>query len=1060
LLEHKKELKTRELLNFLEQSALNGKEKAFLMRHLERDLDKIEAKIKEKESVKESETIDNAKEQSLFNEEANFKANFKYETQEAKQKTINKVDEYAKSEAFKALSKDKQEAILSLKSIKPSIMPENIKIQDLQHLQEHFKGKLDEKQREKFLSLFNDTKQNADLVLEVLKNGEKRQEYIKAYQHKESKDLYYIAISKDERDITGIPTTQIQKIINDIAKSERVIKAENFGEISNTAAPLPKQTSPQRSGESIPQNNKALDYYSKKLSELSDEHNELVMKSFSHTLNKAEQARLNLLKEELIQNKALKRQEINTLASQKITKYNDLLKTLKDSFNNRQMYNDIYVDLLGNTDELIEILKKDDEKIGLFIHQLYDPLKNDNELHGAGISYKAKKLKNGDIRVTGGGISDAKLQKSIRLSKMERERLHLAFAREYNMQGFINDSHREDFFKRLDRAVSKYYDDFHLDRVDYKKYLYSQDRILESDSITQAKQKLEKEREAFREFLEQSATKEANKELKSDLLDKTKPLRKAEKEELTKEVLEQVQKENLKLYLNHTNENLTHFLKLEKPLKITMRGANIKHILNKHGENSTLAKNGQPFVSLEDIKNYDEYINNADKQILKENDKGEKTLLSGKQINGYYIVISSVRLKNGELKLKTMYKENGKLENNEAFKGVKLPSETPSVLQGQSLTTNLDGYPSHASESIAQKPQQKALNLQEIEQTLKARMSQINDEILAIDRAFEDKAFREKLKEASKVKPILEALKKEWKALEPFIVTWTHTDYSKFKPKKYYNRRPNLSNLWHIEETLDVYKGYARENERQAKQVEREITLLEKYVKLLKDKEAEAKKLETDKKALLTESYIIPVYNKLREAFKNGQHTTEQILEAKNIDIKRDSFIAKGIINEIAQLRQYLEQFFNITPLKEFGTNYAEFYKDGKGAIQKLLAEKGGQVSGAFYKEGLGDIDLVWGDDSFGLKHILNKHGDEFENIAEELDKIIQNGEVVKTHNGYNITLGDYKVGLNIGWNQNGVKIGENKWVVTAFDNSKLQSEKQGSNSASLTKGETLPLNS
>ncbi|MCR2121437.1 hypothetical protein, partial [Campylobacter upsaliensis] len=248
LLEHKKELKTRELLNFLEQSALNGKEKAFLMRHLERDLDKIEAKIKEKESVKELETIDNAKEQSHFNEEANFKANFEYETQEAKQKTINKVDEYAKSEAFKALSKDKQEAILSLKSIKPSIMPENIKIQDLQHLQEHFKGKLDEKQREKFLSLFNDTKQNADLVLEVLKNGEKRQEYIKAYQHKESKDLYYIAISKDERDITGIPTTQMQKIINDIAKSERVIKAENFGEISNTAAPLPKQTSPQRSG--------------------------------------------------------------------------------------------------------------------------------------------------------------------------------------------------------------------------------------------------------------------------------------------------------------------------------------------------------------------------------------------------------------------------------------------------------------------------------------------------------------------------------------------------------------------------------------------------------------------------------------------------------------------------------------------------------------------------------------------------------------------------------------------------------------------------------------------
>ncbi|EOX1265269.1 hypothetical protein ACPDI4_001834, partial [Campylobacter upsaliensis] len=45
LLEHKKELKTRDILNFLEQSALNGKEKAFLMRNFERDLGKIELKI-------------------------------------------------------------------------------------------------------------------------------------------------------------------------------------------------------------------------------------------------------------------------------------------------------------------------------------------------------------------------------------------------------------------------------------------------------------------------------------------------------------------------------------------------------------------------------------------------------------------------------------------------------------------------------------------------------------------------------------------------------------------------------------------------------------------------------------------------------------------------------------------------------------------------------------------------------------------------------------------------------------------------------------------------------
>ncbi|MCR2114330.1 PBECR2 nuclease fold domain-containing protein, partial [Campylobacter upsaliensis] len=527
--------------------------------------------------------------------------------------------------------------------------------------------KLLKRDREEFLPFIKETLENADAVV---KDKENALIFVKDI----GKKSYFTSVAKNANNEWVISTNSLKTLntlknrLNDngellyLSKEASNILAEAFTK---------RAFSNELASESIAQNNKALDYYSKKQNELSDEHDKLVMKSFSHTLNKAEQARLNLLKEELIQNEALKRQEINTLASQKITKYNDLLKTLKDSFNNRQIYNDIYVDLLGNTDELIEILKKDDEKIGLFIHQLNDPLKNDNELHGAGISYKAKKLKNGDIRVTGGGISDAKLQKSIRLNKMERERLHLAFAREYNMQGFINDSHREDFFKRLSRAVSEYYDDFHLDRVDYKKYLYSQDRILESDSITQAKQKLEKEREAFREFLEQSATKEANKELKSDLLDKTKPLRKAEKEELTKEVLEEAKKQNAKIWVgNLENESLADELGLDfqKGVKITMNGNALKHIENRHGVNSTLAKNGQPIVENEDYANHAKIVNEADKRKIILSEDNQKILVSGKQINGYHIIVESISTKDNELKLKTMYKENGSLENSNIFK--------------------------------------------------------------------------------------------------------------------------------------------------------------------------------------------------------------------------------------------------------------------------------------------------------------------------------------------------------------------------------------------------------
>ncbi|WP_194145699.1 hypothetical protein, partial [Helicobacter jaachi] len=112
-----------------------------------------------------------------------------------------------------------------------------------------------------------------------------------------------------------------------------------------------------------------------------------------------------------------------------------------------------------------------------------------------------------------------------------------------------------------------------------------------------------------------------------------------------------------------------------------------------------------------------------------------------------------------------------------------------------------------------------------------------------------------------------------------------------------------------------------------------------------------------------------------------------------------------------------------------------------------------------FHKEGLGDIDLVWGEvtDSkahkgYGLAHIIDKHPD-FD--VKLIPEIIENGKVVKSHNGYNIDYGDYRVGLNIGWNKKGVKEGDNVWVVTTFER-----KNQGGNSDSFTKGETLPLNS
>ena len=127
--------------------------------------------------------------------------------------------------------------------------------------------------------------------------------------------------------------------------------------------------------------------------------------------------------------------------------------------------------------------------------------------------------------------------------------------------------------------------------------------------------------------------------------------------------------------------------------------------------------------------------------------------------------------------------------------------------------------------------------------------------------------------------------------------------------------------------------------------------------------------------------------------------------------------------------------------IKEFGTNYAEFKGKGQEAIKHLLEVKNGQVQGAFSKQIDGkpaDIDLVWGKitnaqkkEGYGLAHIIDKHPDLDLNL---IPKIIENGTIKKTHNGYNIATDKYIVGINKGWREKGVRKGDNLWIVTSFE--------------------------
>ncbi|GAA9012242.1 DUF3519 domain-containing protein [Helicobacter pylori] len=154
----------------------------------------------------------------------------------------------------------------------------------------------------------------------------------------------------------------------------------------------------------------------------------------------------------------------------------------------------------------------------------------------------------------------------------------------------------------------------------------------------------------------------------------------------------------------------------------------------------------------------------------------------------------------------------------------------------------------------------------------------------------------------------------------------------------------------------------------------------------------------------------------------------------------------------------------------EWGPNYSEFKNDGLGAINKLLETKKGFVAGAFHKEGLGDIDLVWGNKDYGLEHILKRREEQALNngineqqakeyamsVVKMIPEVIEKGVKVERNGRMAIEYQNIRLGLKDNWK--GEKL-LNHWVITGY-------EKRSENSESLytspliTKGETLPLNS
>ncbi|NHA78542.1 DUF3519 domain-containing protein [Helicobacter pylori] len=154
----------------------------------------------------------------------------------------------------------------------------------------------------------------------------------------------------------------------------------------------------------------------------------------------------------------------------------------------------------------------------------------------------------------------------------------------------------------------------------------------------------------------------------------------------------------------------------------------------------------------------------------------------------------------------------------------------------------------------------------------------------------------------------------------------------------------------------------------------------------------------------------------------------------------------------------------------EWGENYSEFKGDGLGAINKLLETKKGFVAGAFYKEGLGDIDLVWGNKDYGLEHILKRREEQaFNNgineaeakeyamsVVKTIPEVIDKGVKVERNGRVAIEYENIRVGLKDNWK--GEKL-PNHWVITGYEK-RLENSESLYTSPLITKGETLPLNS
>ena len=131
----------------------------------------------------------------------------------------------------------------------------------------------------------------------------------------------------------------------------------------------------------------------------------------------------------------------------------------------------------------------------------------------------------------------------------------------------------------------------------------------------------------------------------------------------------------------------------------------------------------------------------------------------------------------------------------------------------------------------------------------------------------------------------------------------------------------------------------------------------------------------------------------------------------------------------------------DIKPIDDepFGKTYTAFKRKPKEAFWFLIDRQEGDILGVYYRKGIGEVDLVWGDESCGVCHILLRHINQkdFPTVNEmivRITDIVENGFPTRINADVIVLKKDgYVVVIRRNYRINGKKPESKNWILTAY---------------------------